>query len=241
MYFPSRPVLIGFCVHLFTASGALWALLALVALIQGDLNLMWVWLGVALIVDGIDGPLARRYDVKGHLPNWSGETLDMVIDYITYAFIPAFVIYQQGLFDEWFNGWLTLLISGLIVITSIFYPAKSNYMSRDKFFLGFPICWNMLVFVLFILDPPIIVSFIIVVGSLLLTFTPLLFVHPVRVPIIPNLNLLISVIWGFCCISALYYSFSDISAPDFIKLPLIITSIYLYFIGIVLQSLGKAS
>ena len=241
MTIPSRNVVISFAIHLFTASGAVWALLALVALIHGDLNLMWIWLGVALIVDGVDGPLARKFEVKEHLPNWSGETLDMVIDYITYAFIPAFVIYQQGLFDKWLNGWMTLIIAAAIVITSIFYPAKKNYMSKDKCFIGFPICWNMLLFVLFILEPNTNIALAIVILSLLLTFTPLLFIHPVRVPVFAKTNISVSTIWGICGGIALYYSFFGISTPEAVKIIIIITSLYLYFVGIALQAFGKAA
>ena len=81
-----------FAVHLFTASGAALALMALVAATRGDWSLMFGWLGLALIVDGIDGPLARRVDIKRNAANWDGVLLDLVVDYLTYVFIPAYAL-----------------------------------------------------------------------------------------------------------------------------------------------------
>ena len=97
---PSRHVLLAFSVHLFTASGAFWAFLALVAAAENRFTVMWFWLGIALLVDGVDGPLARYFNVKAVLPNWSGETLDCIIDYVTFVLIPAFALYQSGFLDK---------------------------------------------------------------------------------------------------------------------------------------------
>ena len=83
---------LAFSVHLLTGSGAALALMALIAATRGDWRQMFGWLGVALIVDGIDGPLARKVDTKTHAPNWDGSTLDLVVDYLTYVFIPAYAL-----------------------------------------------------------------------------------------------------------------------------------------------------
>ena len=88
---------LAFAVHLLTGPGAALALMALVAATRGDWRLMFGWLGIALIVDGIDGPLARRVDTKRNAANWDGVMLDLVIDYLTYVFIPAYALIYSGL------------------------------------------------------------------------------------------------------------------------------------------------
>ena len=85
-----------FCVHILTASGSFLAFLSLVAASEERWTAMFWWLGLALLVDGIDGPIARKLDVKSCVPNWSGELLDNVIDYTTYVIIPAFALYQRA-------------------------------------------------------------------------------------------------------------------------------------------------
>ena len=87
-------------VHLFTATGAVFAMLAMLAAVDGKWDIMFVWLVIAFIVDGIDGPLARKYNVKKYAPQYDGYLLDLIIDYLTYVFIPAFALFKSGLFDK---------------------------------------------------------------------------------------------------------------------------------------------
>ena len=86
-------------VHFLTASGAVFAMLAMLAAVDGKWSLMFVWLVVAFAVDGIDGPLARKYNVKENASNFDGVLLDLIIDYLTYVFIPAFALFKSGLFE----------------------------------------------------------------------------------------------------------------------------------------------
>lgn len=84
-------------VHLFTASGIVCAMYAMLAAIERSWPAMFVWLGIAFVIDGIDGAFARKFDVKRQLPRFSGEQLDLVIDYVTYVFIPAIALHRSGL------------------------------------------------------------------------------------------------------------------------------------------------
>ena len=104
-------------VHLLTATGAAFALLALVAASRGDWQWMFIWLGVALIVDTVDGPLARRVGVVKVLPRFSGERLDLIVDFLTYVAVPAFAFSQSDLLPEAFR-----LASGIAVILSSLFP-----------------------------------------------------------------------------------------------------------------------
>ena len=89
---PLGPRARSFVIHILTASGAALALLALIAAVDRAWPAMFLWLGIALIVDALDGPLARHFDVADTLPRWSGETLDLVVDFVTYVFVPAFAV-----------------------------------------------------------------------------------------------------------------------------------------------------
>lgn len=234
---PPNNVLIAFSVHLFTASGAFWAFLALVAAAEGRFTNMWFWLGVALLVDGVDGPLARYFNVKSVLPNWSGELLDCVVDYITFVLIPAFALYQSGFLEELFS----FICAALIVCTSAIYYADLRMKSRDNFFIGFPVCWNMLVFTLFVMEPGWYIAFGAVIVSAALTFSPLLFVHPVRVKTWRSNTLAVFAIWSLCGAAALYCGYYGLAVPFMVKIGIALSGIYLYCIGFVMQFLGKAA
>src|SRR5690606_32298359 len=166
-----------FSAHILTASGSLLAFLALLAASEERWTAMFWWLGLALLVDGIDGPFARKLQVKDLLPNWSGDMLDNIIDYVTYVLIPAFALYQSGFMGEG----LSFLSAAIIVVSSAIYYADTGTKTKENFFKGFPVVWNMIVFTLFVISPGEKVSFAIVVISAILTFTPIHFIHPVRV------------------------------------------------------------
>lgn len=234
---PANNVMIAFAVHLFTASGAFWAFMALVAAAESRFTTMWFWLGVALIVDGVDGPLARYFNVKSVLPNWSGELLDCIIDYVTFVLIPAFALYQSGFLAEIYS----FICAALIVCTSAIYYADTRMKSRDNCFIGFPVCWNMLIFTLFVMSPSWYVAFGVVIVSAALTFAPLMFIHPVRVKLLRPWNLAMLALWGaFGCV-ALYAGYYGQVVPYFAVVGITITGLYLYCIGFVLQFLGKVA
>ncbi|ESR26590.1 CDP-alcohol phosphatidyltransferase family protein [Lutibaculum baratangense] len=175
----------GLAVHALTASGVFWALLALLAAGQGDFASMFAWLGVALVVDGIDGPLARRFDVGVHLPNWDGVVLDLVVDYLTYVFIPAYAAFVAGLFPYGFG----LLGAGIMCLSSAFFFGYRNQKTADNYFLGFPTIWNVVVFYAFVFQWSPWVTLALTVIFAVLTFTKVTFLHPVRVVFLRPLTL----------------------------------------------------
>jgi phosphatidylcholine synthase len=166
-----------FAVHILTASGAAWGLLALIAAVRGDWTWMFLWLGLALAVDAVDGPLARRLKVAERLPQWSGDSLDFVVDFVTYVFVPAYAIAAGGLLPPA----AALPLGALIVITSALYFADTRMKISDNSFRGFPVLWNAAAFYLFLLKPPSWIGAAGVFLLLLLTFVPFPFIHPVRV------------------------------------------------------------
>ena len=183
---------LAFSVHIFTASGAALALFALMAAIEKNWPRMFFVLGAALFVDGVDGMIARRLDVAQRLPRWSGDILDLVVDYLTYVFIPAFVVVWSGLLPPI----LGIPCAIAILISGALYFADTQMKTKDNFFRGFPAVWNVPVFYLLLLQPnPWIAA-----GAILLlaaaTFLPVPFVHPFRVARFRALTIALLVVWS---------------------------------------------
>jgi phosphatidylcholine synthase len=166
-----------FSVHVFTALGGGVALIALLEAVREHWTAMFWWLGAALVIDGVDGPMARRLDVVGLQPNWSGDVLDLVVDFVTYVFVPAYAITASGLLWP-----LAAPILGAgIAVSGALYFADRRMKSDDNHFRGFPGLWNIAAFYLFLLHwPPAASSFAVAI-LIVLTFMPFHVVHPVRV------------------------------------------------------------
>src|SRR6202011_4551294 len=108
-----------FAVHVFTACGAACALLALMAAVRADWATMFVWLGIALVIDGVDGTFARRFRVAELLPRWSGDVLDLVVDILNYVFVPAYAVAASGFVPPV----VAIALGILIVVTGSLYLA----------------------------------------------------------------------------------------------------------------------
>lgn len=173
----SIPVFVAWAIHILTASGAALAFLAFLAVEQERFRLALVWLGAALIIDGIDGPLARWVGVVRLTPKIDGATLDLVVDYLTYVFVPAILIYRAGLLPA---SYAPVAVAAILV-SSLYIFARTDMKTADNFFLGFPALWNVIAFYLFVVQPGELVGAIVVGVFLLLTFAPVHFVHLLRV------------------------------------------------------------
>ncbi|MNO82564.1 Phosphatidylcholine synthase [compost metagenome] len=178
-------------VHAVTASGVILALMALLALVDNRPQACLLWLGVALLVDGLDGTLARRFHVKSVLPHFDGSTLDLVIDYLTYVFIPAIFIYRYiplPVYSE-------LPVVGVILVSSLFCFCNVNMKSQDNYFVGFPAAWNVVAMFFFVFDLHPWVSLVTVLVLAGLTLTKMKFLHPFRVREFMPLNIAVTFIW----------------------------------------------
>ncbi len=215
-------------VHLFTATGAVFAMLAMLAAADAKWSLMFLWLLVAFFVDGVDGPLARKYDVKINAARFDGELLDLIIDYLTYVFIPAFALFKSGLLLGW-TGWIAIII---ITFASAMYFCDGNMKTKDNSFHGFPGCWNMVVIVLFALSPNF--WFILALISLLAIsmFLPVKFVHPVRTLRWRAVTLPMAMAW---VVFAGWAAWVDFHPQSWAHWGLVITSIYLATAGLFQQ------
>ncbi|WP_298678717.1 CDP-alcohol phosphatidyltransferase family protein [uncultured Lentibacter sp.] len=217
-------------VHLLTATGAVFAMLAMLEAIQTDWAMMFVWLIVAFAVDGVDGPLARHFNVKTNAPQFDGVLLDLIIDYLTYVFIPAYALYASGLMDGW-SGWVAIIV---ITFGSAMYFADTRMKTADNSFAGFPGCWNMVVLVLFALSPPWQLCLALVTVLTIAMFVPVKFVHPVRTDRWRALTLPMALVWTVFAGLAAWEGFEPIPVVFW---GLVLSSVYLLLAGALQQLL----
>jgi phosphatidylcholine synthase len=214
-----------FAIHVLTASGAALALLALIFATGGQWEAMFFCLGFALIVDGVDGPLAREFQVAELLPRWSGDTLDLVVDFSTYVFVPAYAIAASGLLPP-----VLAIPSGvLVVIAGAIYFADREMKTSDNFFRGFPALWNMAAFYLYVLQPPPWAGAVMIVVLAALSFVPLKFVHPLRVRHLRPLNIALLAIWAALALVALVLR---LEPGPFVTWPLVAIALYFFAAGL---------
>jgi phosphatidylcholine synthase len=179
-------------VHAFTASGIVLGCLALMATVEGDRLAAFLWLGLALFVDGIDGTLARKVRVREVIPHVDGATLDNVIDYFNYVAVPAVMVYA---FDLVPTGWETWT-AAFIMAVSCFTFANVNIKTSDYFFEGFPALWNLVVLYAFVLQTGPWTNLTIIAVCGVLTFVPWKYVHPLRVRNWRAVTLTMTVLWA---------------------------------------------
>ncbi|HWV52175.1 CDP-alcohol phosphatidyltransferase family protein [Pseudorhodoplanes sp.] len=214
-----------FLVHIFTACGAACALLALLAAAKADFVTMFVWLAVALFIDGIDGTLARKFRVAEILPRWSGDALDLVIDFTTYVFVPAFALTTSGLLP----GPVAIPLAIAIVVTSALYFADEQMKTADNYFRGFPALWNAVAFHLFVLKLPPWIAAIVVAVLVVMTFMPLRVLHPFRVLHLRVVNLLALAAW---CALGVYALMRSLDPGPVVAWSLAAVGLYFLTIGL---------
>ncbi len=221
---------LAFSVHLLTGSGAALALMALVAATQANWRLMFGWLCIALVVDGIDGPLARKLDTKTHAANWDGSVLDLVIDYLTYVFIPAYaLIYSDLLPAPW-----GLMAALLIALTAAVYFSDVRMKATDNCFVGFPAVWQMPLLVFLVFSPPVWATIGIILALAAAQFTRVKFIHPIRTVRWRPFNLAVTMLW---IVLAGWSVWENFAPPQAVRLGLLGASLWLLLAGAVMQLL----
>lgn len=195
---------IAWAVHAFTTCGIVLGFLALVSVLKNDPVAAFMWLGLALFVDGIDGTLARKARVLEYTPNVDGRTLDNVIDFFTYVAVPALMVY-------WFDmtpvnlffapqTW-SLISAAAIMAVSCYTFANTGMKSGDYYFVGFPALWNVVVLYFFVLGSGPLTNLITVAALCVLTFIPVKFVHPLRVTDWREITIPMTVLWAALSLS----------------------------------------
>ncbi len=197
-----------FSVHVFTALGAGIALVALLEAVREHWAAMFAWLGAALVIDAVDGPMARRLDVVRLQPNWSGDVLDLVVDFATYVFVPAYAITASGLLLP-----IAAPLLGVgIAVSGALYFADRRMKTADNHFRGFPGLWNIAAFYLLLLRLPPALGSVGILALIVLTFVPFHVVHPVRVVRLRWLTLALMMLWAVLAIYTLANHF-EVGTP----------------------------
>lgn len=208
-------------VHVFTASGAVWGILSILAIQQHQYHRLIIWVALALFVDGFDGFLARRFHTKVYATEVDGSLLDNILDYLNYTIIGALLVIEARLTPP---GW-EFPTACLIALTSAFQfsqaEAKTDPRTHEYYFKGFPSYWNILTLYLLLLEFNPWFNLLVIAVCAVLVFTPVKFIYPSRTSYYPKLNLVIAFGWSFACTGMLLL---------YPTVPLWLTAISLVFI-----------
>ena len=196
--------------HLFTATGVVLAFLAATSVIDHDYRTAFFWLGLQIVVDSVDGVLARAARVSEKLPWFDGAKLDDIIDYLTYVFVPALLVWRALLVPE---DW-TLIVAGAMLLSSAYGFNRTDAKTADHFFTGFPSYWNLVVFYLMIAGWPKAVNAAILLALAALVFVPIRYIYPSRTPVLRWQTNLFGIIWGALLV-AMLWQFPLVSRPLF--------------------------
>jgi len=215
-------------VHLLTASSAPAGLLALRATVAGDAAQAFLWMTYTLVVDSIDGTLARAVRVKEVLPWVDGSRLDDVVDYFTYVIVPAFFLLQMNLLPA---GWALPIVS-LVAIASGYGFSQTTAKTADHFFTGFPSYWNVVAFYLYALGWSPAVNAAWLVAFAVGVFVPIRYVYPSRTPTLRWLTVTLGSIWGIALIYILLHLHT---APHWLVVTSLAFPVYYFLLSLALH------
>jgi len=186
------PPILPWIAHLYTATGAVIALLATGTAFAHNFRAVFIYFVVATFVDATDGVLARALKVKERLPHFDGAKLDDIVDYLLYVFVPALVVWQADLVPTAFP------ICAAMVLSSAygFSQANAKVASTDYFFTGFPSYWNIVVIYLYVLQLPQRTNAIILAVFAILVFVPIRYVYPSRTLALKWPTLVLGTMWA---------------------------------------------
>jgi phosphatidylcholine synthase len=179
-------------VHGYTASGAVAAFAMTIAVFNGDYRMAFLLMVVAIVIDATDGTLARLARVKEAAPNFDGARLDDIVDYLTFVFVPALLLYRAGLLP---GGWGGAVAAAMLLSSGYGFSATDS-KTDDDFFTGFPSYWNIVALYLYAARLAPGVNAIILLVLCALVFVRIGYVYPARTPVLRGLTIALCVIWG---------------------------------------------
>lgn len=191
-------------VHAFTASGAVAGLMAVLAVSDHRWKDAFAWMGLSLLIDGVDGLLARKARVKERLPNFDGALLDNLVDYFTYVMVPAFFVWEAAMLSR--GG--ALFGASAMILSSAYQFCQADAKTDDHYFKGWPSYWNILVFYLFILDLGPRWNLVLILVCAALVFVPIRYLYPSRAERFRTLHLVLALVWAIALV-ILWYQYPE--------------------------------
>jgi phosphatidylcholine synthase len=195
--------IVAYSVHVFTATGAIFGFLALLAVINQNWKWMVIWMVASMLVDGLDGFLARLTKTRVYAARYDGALMDNIIDYFTYVVVPALFFYVSDVLPP---GW-GIIIASAILLASAFQFSRTDAKTDDHFFLGFPSYWNIVAIYALILGLSVWVNLVILLLLVILVFIPIKYVYPTRNTYLRGLTLSLIAIYGVMSLWTLFTSF----------------------------------
>lgn len=186
-------------VHLYTASGALAAYVATIAVIETRYRDAFLWLALATLIDATDGVLARAADVRRVLPVFDGARLDDIVDYLTFVFVPVLLLHHAEALPA---GW-GAAVAAAVLLSSAYGFASTDAKSDDHFFTGFPSYWNIVALYLYALSLAPAVNAAILLGLSAMIFVRIGYVYPSRTPVLRGLTMTLGWIWGVLMVAVI--------------------------------------
>ncbi|WP_460605183.1 CDP-alcohol phosphatidyltransferase family protein [Jatrophihabitans fulvus] len=216
-------------VHIFTTIGVVFGALSLQAVLDGRPDLAIIYLMATLIIDGVDGPVARALGVKERLPQIDGYVLDLIIDFVCCVIVPAAFMYQFGVVP---NNWFGLAVLGLMVLTSAIWFSRTDMMTDDNFFRGFPAAWNMVGPLLWLVGANTWVGAVITIVFSVLQLSNMPYPHIVRAKFFRPVTALAATGWlGGLIVGAVLYDenpdvLADPDMPTWLIVVLLASALY---------------
>ena len=183
--------ILSFSIHLLTGMGIIAGFFAVIAILNDNQKEAFLWLGLAFLIDSVDGTLARKFNVKKNLPNIDGKMLDSIIDFFNYVIIPSIMIYWFRYVPDQF----IIFIPAILILISIFSYVNLNILTDDNYYNGFPAIWNVVILYFYIFGTSQNINLIFLILLILLKFSPLKCIHPLRVKKLKNFSIFFSILW----------------------------------------------
>jgi len=197
--------------HLYTASGLLLAFLATIAVFERNYRWAFFWLALQIIVDATDGVFARAVRVSEKIPWFNGAKLDDIVDYLTYVFVPALIVWRGELVPSMWR----LFVPTAILIASGYGFNRDDAKTEDHFFTGFPSYWNIVVFYLLAAGWSMVVNGTLLLAFAVLVFVPVRFIYPSRTPAWRVPTNVLGALWGIAML-VMIWQYPTVSRPLFL-------------------------
>lgn len=220
-----RKIVAGYLIHSITAFGAIAGLISLEHFINGDFRGGLLWLIICQLIDGFDGPIARKIDIHLHATRFDGHILDLVVDYVTCVMVPVAMLIRLDIVTTRFS-WVYV---GIIIFTGALWFARTDQETEDHWFNGFPAAWNLVIPTFIILGTRESYVQIIIIVLSILSLTKLKFPHLVKVEFLRPITWIFAVLY-FVALTILSIKYPD--GPEWLKPALVIFPGYIFAISI---------